>query len=115
MRLDQLCENRIPLAIALAFRLVRGPLVLALLYVGVLSRKGETTQVTLFEAAMGPQIGGAGSTITVRVDARAPPISEQGRADFEKHSGRRTHSADANSRRTTPSVCSDLISDRDRT
>jgi malate permease and related proteins len=34
-------------------------LILALIYVGLLSRRGETTQVTLFEAVMGPQIGGA--------------------------------------------------------
>jgi putative transposase len=41
------------------------------------------------------------------------PISEQGRADPEKRAGCRTRSANANSRRTTPSVCSDLTADRD--
>jgi hypothetical protein len=33
--------------------------VLALLYFGILGTTNETTRVTLFEAAMGPQIGGA--------------------------------------------------------
>ena len=32
---------------------------LALLYSGILGRTEEITRVTLFEAAMGPQIGGA--------------------------------------------------------
>ena len=41
-------------------------------------------------------------------------ISEQGCADTAGRPSCRTHSADANSRRTTPSVRSDLISDRDR-
>ena len=59
LRLDQLRGNRVPLGLGLGFKLVLGPLLLALFYVGLLSRDGETTQVTLFEAAMGPQIGGA--------------------------------------------------------
>jgi transposase InsO family protein len=42
-------------------------------------------------------------------------ISEQGCADISGRPGCRTHSVDANSRRTTPSVRSDLISDRDST
>jgi predicted permease len=59
LRLDQLSGNRVTLGLGLAFKLVLGPLVLALFYVGVLHRAGETTQITLFESAMGPQIGGA--------------------------------------------------------
>ncbi len=59
LRLDQLRGNRVLLGLGLGFKLVLGPLLLALLYVGLLSRSGETTQVTLFESAMGPQIGGA--------------------------------------------------------
>ena len=59
LRLDQLRGNRLPLGCGIGFKLVLGPLLLALLYVGVLSRHGEMTQVTLFESAMGPQIGGA--------------------------------------------------------
>jgi len=59
LRLDRLRGNRVLLGLGLGFKLVLGPLLLALLYVGLLSRSGETTQVTLFESAMGPQIGGA--------------------------------------------------------
>ncbi len=59
LRLDQLRGNRVLLGLGLGFKLVLGPLLLALIYVGLLSRDGETTQVTLFESAMGPQIGGA--------------------------------------------------------
>ena len=59
LQLDQLAGNRATLGLGLAFKLVMGPLVLALLYVGVLHRTGETTRITMFEAAMGPQIGGA--------------------------------------------------------
>jgi hypothetical protein len=39
-------------------------------------------------------------------------VSGQGRAHTAGCSGRRTHSADTNSRRIAPSICSDLISDR---
>ncbi len=59
MRLDQFAGNRLQLGLGLGFKLVVGPLLLALLYVGLLSRDGDITRVTLFEAAMGPQIGGA--------------------------------------------------------
>jgi hypothetical protein len=38
---------------------VPGPLALTLIYFGLLHRSGETTRITMFEAAMGPQIGGA--------------------------------------------------------
>ena len=59
LRLGELPGNRLALACGLGFKLVLGPLLLAVLYVGALSRGGETTQVTLFESAMGPMIGGA--------------------------------------------------------
>ena len=59
LRLDQLAGNRATLGLGLAFKLLIAPLAIALLYVGVLHRTGETTRITLFEAAMGPQIGGA--------------------------------------------------------
>jgi malate permease and related proteins len=45
--------------LGLGFKLVVGPLLIALMYFGVLSWNGETARVTIFEAAMGPQIGGA--------------------------------------------------------
>jgi predicted permease len=59
LRLDQLGGNRLPLGLGLGFKLVLGPLLIAALYVGALSWNGETSRVTIFEAAMGPQIGGA--------------------------------------------------------
>ena len=59
LRLDQLRGNRIPLGLGLGFKLVLGPLLIALVYLGVFSWDGETSRVTIFEAAMGPQIGGA--------------------------------------------------------
>lgn len=59
LRLEHLRGNRMPLGLGLAFKLVLGPLCIALLYVGLLARHGETLRVTLFESAMGPMIGGA--------------------------------------------------------
>jgi hypothetical protein len=59
LRLDQLSGNRVPLGLGLGFKLVLGPLLIALVYFGALSWEGETSRVTIFEAAMGPQIGGA--------------------------------------------------------
>jgi predicted permease len=59
LRLDHLAGHRLPLALGLGFKLVLGPLLIALIYVGGLSWSDETSRVTVFEAAMGPQIGGA--------------------------------------------------------
>lgn len=59
LRLDQLSGNRAPLGLGLGFKLVLGPLLIALVYFGALSWNGEVSRVTIFEAAMGPQIGGA--------------------------------------------------------
>jgi malate permease and related proteins len=59
LRLDQLSGNRLPLGFGLGFKLVLGPLLIAMFYFGALSWEGETARVTIFESAMGPQIGGA--------------------------------------------------------
>jgi predicted permease len=59
LRLDQMAGNKMSLGMGLGFKLILGPLLIALLYVGALSWSGETSRVTIFEAAMGPQIGGA--------------------------------------------------------
>lgn len=59
LRLGQMNGNRVPLGLGLGFKLVVGPLLIALVYLGELSWGGETSRVTIFEAAMGPQIGGA--------------------------------------------------------
>ena len=47
------------LAMGLGFKLVAGPAVVALLFAGLLGARGETIQITIFEAAMAPQIGAA--------------------------------------------------------
>ena len=59
LRLDQLAGNRVALGSGLAFKLVLGPLALLALYAGALGQTGETTRITIFEAAMGPMIGGS--------------------------------------------------------
>jgi predicted permease len=59
LRLGHLQGNRLPLALGLSFKLLLAPFALALLYVGMLRATGSIVQITLFEAAMGPQIGGA--------------------------------------------------------
>ncbi len=45
--------------IGLAFKLALGPAVIALVFAGLFSARGETIQITIFEAAMAPQIGAA--------------------------------------------------------
>ena len=47
------------LTLGLAVKLVAAPLLLAMLYFDFIGASGTLTRVTLFEAAMGPQIGGA--------------------------------------------------------
>jgi malate permease and related proteins len=55
--LDQLSGIKLPLALGLAFKLLVGPAFLALLYIEFLRATGSIVQITLFESAMGPQIG----------------------------------------------------------
>jgi predicted permease len=57
LRFDQFNGIKAPLAIGLAFKLLLGPLILTLLYIGLLRVNGSVIQITLFESAMGPQIG----------------------------------------------------------
>ncbi len=59
LRLEQLRGCYVPLSLGLTFKLILGPALIALLYLGILGKSGPTMQVTLFEAAMGPQIAGA--------------------------------------------------------
>jgi hypothetical protein len=47
------------LTVGLAFKLVAAPMVIALLYAGLFGGRGEMIQITIFEAAMPPQIGAA--------------------------------------------------------
>lgn len=57
LRLDQIGDNVRPLVTGLAFKLLIGPALVAIIYVWSLHQHGETMRVTLFESAMGPQIG----------------------------------------------------------
>lgn len=59
LRLGHLAGNGRNLAIGLAFKLVLAPLVLFLLYVPLLGARGQSIQITLFEAAMPPMITAA--------------------------------------------------------
>jgi hypothetical protein len=47
------------LGLGLGFKLLAGPAIVALLFAGLLGARGETIQITIFEAAMAPQIGAA--------------------------------------------------------
>jgi predicted permease len=59
LRLGALRGNQGPLAMGLGYKLVLAPLLVTLVYAGFFGLRGPTTQITLFEAAMAPQIGGA--------------------------------------------------------
>jgi malate permease and related proteins len=59
LRLGVLRGRYTPLACGLGVKLLLAPLVVALIYVKVLGATGTMAHVTLFESAMGPQIGGA--------------------------------------------------------
>ena len=59
IRLDTLRGNVPALSTGLAFKLLIGPALVALVYVWWLHARGQTIQITLFESAMGPQIGAA--------------------------------------------------------
>ena len=49
-------QNMRPLWMGLGYKLVLGPLLLSLLFVGVFGGRGESVQVTLIETAMAPMI-----------------------------------------------------------
>jgi hypothetical protein len=71
LRFADLRELRTPLAIGVAFKLLVGPALIALLYVGLLRADGHVVQVTLFEAAMGPMIG---ASIVATQHGLNPPL-----------------------------------------
>jgi len=47
------------LSVGLVFKLTMAPMLIAFLYIGVFGARGEVIQITIFEAAMPPQIGAA--------------------------------------------------------
>jgi hypothetical protein len=59
LRLGVLRGRYTPVACGLSVKLLVAPLVLAVIYLRLLGATGTVAHVTLFEAAMGPQIGGA--------------------------------------------------------
>jgi predicted permease len=73
LRLGAMRGNRGPLAMGIGFKLVLGPLLILLLYAGGFGHRGMNTQITLFEAAMAPQIGG--SIVAIQYGLNAPLIS----------------------------------------
>lgn len=68
LRLGALRGRVTPLALGLAFKLVLGPLIVALVLVKMLGASGQITQITIFEVAMAPQIGGAIVAIQHKLD-----------------------------------------------
>ena len=59
LRLGALSGKLSELGLGLGVKLIAAPLVLALLYLWLVGTSGDLTRVTLFESAMGPQIGAA--------------------------------------------------------
>jgi malate permease and related proteins len=71
LRLSDL-RGRIPaLTLGLLFKLILGPLLITLVLVKLVGIEGQTTQVTIFEAAMAPQIGAAIVAMEHKLD---PPL-----------------------------------------
>jgi predicted permease len=59
LRFDAWRGNRRPLLLGLSYKLIAAPALIGGLYLGVLGLDDGNMRVTILEAAMGPQIGGA--------------------------------------------------------
>ncbi len=59
LRIGVLRGRLSPLALGLGVKLLLAPLLLAIIYLELFRQTGSVARVTLFESAMGPQIGGA--------------------------------------------------------
>ncbi len=59
LRIGVLRGRLSPLALGLGVKLLLAPLLLAIVYLELFQQTGSIARVTLFESAMGPQIGGA--------------------------------------------------------
>ncbi len=73
LRLGALLGNRGPLMMGLGYKLLLAPALMLLVYAGALGLRGTTTQITLFEAAMAPQVGG--SIVAIQYGLNAELIS----------------------------------------
>jgi predicted permease len=70
LRPGELAGKRELLAMGLGYKLIVAPFLILVLYAGLIGLRGPTTEVTLFEAAMPPQIGGSIVAIQYGLDAR---------------------------------------------
>jgi predicted permease len=71
LRLAELRGRIAALSAGLAFKLVMGPALIMALFAGALGAGGTTIQVTIFEAAMAPQIGASIVAMEHKLD---PPL-----------------------------------------
>jgi predicted permease len=71
LRLAELRGRIAALSAGLAFKLVMGPALIMALFAGALGAGGTTIQVTIFEAAMAPQIGASIVALEHKLD---PPL-----------------------------------------
>lgn len=68
LRLGALRGRISPLALGLAFKLMLGPFLIAVILIKMMGAAGPIAQVTIFEIAMAPQIGGAIVAIEHKLD-----------------------------------------------
>ena len=73
LRFDQFSGIRVPLSLGISFKLIVGPALMTMVYVGLLRAAGDVVQITLFESAMGPMIGG--SIIAIQHGLNPPLIT----------------------------------------
>ncbi len=73
LRLSNIREELKPLGLGLLYKLVIGPAILTLLFVGIMGGSGKAMQVTLFEAAMAPMI--TAGIIAVDHDLNPPLVT----------------------------------------
>jgi malate permease and related proteins len=73
VRFEQVKNVKVALATGIGFKLLLAPAALTLLYFGLLGSSDEASRVTIFEAAMGPHIGG--SIVAVQHNLNPPLVS----------------------------------------
>lgn len=69
LRIEAFSKNRNILAAGLFYKLIAGPLLVALLFVGGLGWTGKTADITIFESGMAPMIGASIVAIQYGLDA----------------------------------------------
>jgi malate permease and related proteins len=73
LRMATLANNRAALAAGLGYKLVFGPALLGIVYFGTIQGDPEIWRVTLFEAAMAPQIGA--SVVAIHYGLNPPLVT----------------------------------------